>query len=34
MKTIYQHLGNAVRHKKTMKFIYSDFDINMLKKED
>lgn len=34
METIYQHLGNAVRHKKTMQFIYSDFDINTLKKED
>ena len=31
MEIIYQYLGNAIRHKLTIKFVESDYDLTVLK---
>ena len=33
MRTIYQHLGNAINHEKTIKFIESGYDFAVLQSE-
>lgn len=34
MRTIYQHLGNAVNHDKTVQFIESGYDFDILENKD
>jgi hypothetical protein len=31
IETIYEHLGNAINHQKTIEFIKSEYDFNVLK---
>lgn len=33
MEIIYQHLGNAIKHKLTIKFVESDYDLTVLKEK-
>lgn len=34
MRTIYQHLGNAINHEKTILFIESGYDFRTLQSKD